>query len=399
MSNPFIGGQSAMTPFTPPEQRDLERRQRIAEMLRMQAARPVDTGTQMAGGWAVPNSPVAPFERLGQALIASRSQSRVDADEDKYMRERRQQIVDALKGFSKDGNAEALLNNPDTAAFGLEAMMGDRKLSAEADQAAMDRRAEENAAMQDRMAEFERAKMAAAAQVEAARLRAANGPGASPYYQFLPGQDGYLVGNSRTGEVEPAMVNGRPAVPGALSPPLQAELSAAREGGKVGGRETAEAAIALPGASSKAQQVDELASELLAHPGLSDAVGVKGAPYMFGAKDAPIGGTDAAGFEARLKQLQGGAFLEAFQMLKGGGAVTEIEGIKAEQSYARISTAQTEEEFRSAVKDFVESVKSGVKKLEARRDAAASVANPVSATGAIMPTEKPDDLVNMYRSK
>jgi hypothetical protein len=51
------------------------------------------------------------------------------------------------------------------------------------------------------------------------------------------------------------------------------------------------------------------------------------------------------------------------------------------------------------VKDFVESVKSGVKKLEARRDAAASVANPVSATGAIMPTEKPDDLVNMYRSK
>jgi hypothetical protein len=191
MSNPFIGGQSAMTPFTPPEQRDLERRQRIAEMLRMQAARPTDTGTQMAGGWAIPNSPVAPFERLGQALIASRSQSRVDADEDKYMRDRQQKLVDALKGYGKDGNAEALLNNPDTAAFGLEAMMGDRKLSAEADQAAMDRRAEENAAMQDRMAEFERAQLDAAARVEAARLRGIGGiNGAQPpanvqEYQFF----------------------------------------------------------------------------------------------------------------------------------------------------------------------------------------------------------------------
>jgi hypothetical protein len=122
-----------MTPFTPPEQRDLERRQRIAEMLRMQAARPTDTGTQMAGGWAIPNSPVAPFERLGQALIASRSQSRVDADEDKYMRERQKQIADALKGFGKVGNVEALLDTPELMGMGASAIGAERAARLESD--------------------------------------------------------------------------------------------------------------------------------------------------------------------------------------------------------------------------------------------------------------------------
>lgn len=52
---------------------------------------------------------------------------------------------------------------------------------------------------------------------------------------------------------------------------------------------------------------------------------------------------------SRIEKLQGQAFLQAFESLKGGGAITEIEGKKAEQAIARLRTSQTEDEFKAAL--------------------------------------------------
>jgi hypothetical protein len=92
------------------------------------------------------------------------------------------------------------------------------------------------------------------------------------------------------------------------------------------------------------------------HPGLENSVGIKsyGAildnlPYGVG---GPIQGTDAADFTAALAQVTGKQFLQAFETLKGGGQITEIEGTKATEALANLSTSQSEKQFRKALLAF-----------------------------------------------
>lgn len=100
-----------------------------------------------------------------------------------------------------------------------------------------------------------------------------------------------------------------------------------------------QAQLDLPQAKSNAEYTKGLIDELISHPGLSDVVGVPGL-----AKFLP--GTKAQGFKSKLEQLQGKQFLEAFQNLKGGGQITEIEGKKATNALAALNEAQSEEDFK-----------------------------------------------------
>lgn len=100
-----------------------------------------------------------------------------------------------------------------------------------------------------------------------------------------------------------------------------------------------------------------------AHPGLDETFGnVMGIPQQW---TGAIPGTNKADFIARLEQLQGKAFLEAYAMLKGGGQITEIEGVKAENAMARMQRAQSKEAFVAAMKEFRDAVESGLRKLQA----------------------------------
>ncbi len=96
-----------------------------------------------------------------------------------------------------------------------------------------------------------------------------------------------------------------------------------------------------------------------AHPGFGQAVGL-GVP---GLKYIP--GTDTADFNKRLDQLKGGAFLEAFQTLKGGGQITEVEGKKATAAITRMDTAQSEDEFVKAATEFRGILSRGLEKAKA----------------------------------
>lgn len=122
--------------------------------------------------------------------------------------------------------------------------------------------------------------------------------------------------------------------------------------------------------SSLQQSIDEsmrtLAGikELRTHPGLESAVGAKGLSSGFGllGEDFAFGGTDAAGFQARLKKLGGSNFLQAYQSLKGGGAITEVEGKKAEQAIANLATSQSEEDFLKSLSELEEVVNAGIER-------------------------------------
>lgn len=65
-----------------------------------------------------------------------------------------------------------------------------------------------------------------------------------------------------------------------------------------------------------------------------------------------VGGTSAAGGQAKIDQLRGKAFLEAFESLKGGGSITEKEGEAATAAKIRLGQAQSEKDFLKALNDF-----------------------------------------------
>jgi hypothetical protein len=65
-------------------------------------------------------------------------------------------------------------------------------------------------------------------------------------------------------------------------------------------------------------------------------------------------GTDAADATALWKQIQGQAFLDAFERLRGGGQITVIEGEKATAAKARLDRAQSIEAVTSALNDLEE---------------------------------------------
>jgi hypothetical protein len=79
-----------------------------------------------------------------------------------------------------------------------------------------------------------------------------------------------------------------------------------------------------------------------------------------------IQGTQAADFDALLEQVQGGAFLKAFNDLRGGGSITQIEGEKATMALARVKRAQSEIGFVKAAREFVEILRDGIKNADKR---------------------------------
>lgn len=73
-----------------------------------------------------------------------------------------------------------------------------------------------------------------------------------------------------------------------------------------------------------------------------------------------IPGTDAKRFGARAKQLEGQAFLQAFESLKGGGHITEIEGRKATEAIGRLDTSQRAEDYRAALQELRDTLELGL---------------------------------------
>lgn len=128
--------------------------------------------------------------------------------------------------------------------------------------------------------------------------------------------------------------------------------------GQTAGKGRGEAQFDLPRVEQNAAQTLEVIDQLKSHPGRAAATGLSSwlDPRNY------IAGTDAANFHAMRQQLAGKTFLEAYQTLKGGGQITEIEGQKAENAIARLQTAQSDAAFMQALDDFEDVVRRGLER-------------------------------------
>lgn len=160
-----------------------------------------------------------------------------------------------------------------------------------------------------------------------------------------------------------------------MDPTRQAGIAQAKATGTETGKTAAKAAADLPGAVESAERGIALIDEMVGdtsinergqlvygkkkpHAGFSSYVGVG----MPGARF--IEGGDTASFELRQKQIEGQAFLDAFQTLKGGGQITEKEGEKATAAISRMNKASSEVEYIKAARELQDVLRSGVKKAK-----------------------------------
>lgn len=99
----------------------------------------------------------------------------------------------------------------------------------------------------------------------------------------------------------------------------------------------------------------------LTHPGLDRAVG-----RFDNLLPNTLQTQDAVDFRVRLEQLQGNAFMQAYQSLKGAGPITDIEGQKATNAQARLNAAQSEEAMRAAMAEMRQLILERKAKIEAK---------------------------------
>ena len=106
----------------------------------------------------------------------------------------------------------------------------------------------------------------------------------------------------------------------------------------------------------------DVVDKALNHPGLDASVGtIQGR--------LPAVTNDQADFQALLAQIQGTVFLQAFESLKGGGQITQIEGEKAENAMARLNRVQSEAGFREALRELRDVIQTARDRLASQQNA------------------------------
>jgi hypothetical protein len=178
---------------------------------------------------------------------------------------------------------------------------------------------------------------------------------------------------------------------------LAENQAAAKARGKVIAENKVEAERALPGAIATAEQTLTLIDEMIGDArvskdgkewevpkggrdpaeGFTDYVGLGFPGERF------LEGSDAASYERRQLQIEGKTFLEAFESLRGGGAITEVEGAKGQQAISRMNKAQSEVEYVKAARELQEVVRKGVER--ARTKAGVAPGGGGTAGGASNP--------------
>ena len=121
-----------------------------------------------------------------------------------------------------------------------------------------------------------------------------------------------------------------------------------------------EAQQGLPQYISDANRELNVINQLLEHEGFE---------YIYGAGSylPKIGGTPLADAGALRDQIGGAAFLKAFESLKGGGQITEIEGQKATAAMTRLQNERiSPAAARKAAAELQEVIRSGIERAKAQ---------------------------------
>lgn len=150
---------------------------------------------------------------------------------------------------------------------------------------------------------------------------------------------------------------------------VKADAAIRQAGGAEEARQTAQSRVELaqmyPKVVSDSTSVIKLIDKALNHPGRETATG---ASFKYDPRNY-LPGSDATNFRVLADQLRGGTFLQAFQSLKGAGAITQVEGTKAEQAIARLEQAQSDEEFVVALQELRAIAEKAPMLMQAKLDA------------------------------
>ena len=129
------------------------------------------------------------------------------------------------------------------------------------------------------------------------------------------------------------------------------------------GKAQTEAALNLPDAISRAERSIETIDALMAHPGFKKRYGIE----SLGGLMPALPGGQGAGAQAYIDQLTGAAFLEAFETLKGGGQITEMEGKKATAAITRLQDQRiSPAEAEKAMQELREVARTGLLKAKVK---------------------------------
>lgn len=134
-------------------------------------------------------------------------------------------------------------------------------------------------------------------------------------------------------------------IPGAAE--AQARAAGLKQQAEKVGEGAAAAQVNLPTALSAGNMLIRNIDAVLAAKGLDNVVGVTaGHPWT------PTIRQSSADVEALLKPIEGGIFMQAYQSLKGGGAISDVEGAKAAASISALNDRRmSPPAYRAALKE------------------------------------------------
>lgn len=162
--------------------------------------------------------------------------------------------------------------------------------------------------------------------------------------------------------------------------------NAGAEQDKAQGKAAGEAKSALPSIEQNANNMLGAIDSLDNDPYLESMLGAVNSrmPNVTG---------NSARVQSKMDQITGQTFLQAFNSLRGGGAITDVEGAKATQALARLNTAQNPKDYRDALNELRTIVTSGVTRA---REKAGMVGTPSAAPATNSGGSSVDDLLKKY---
>jgi hypothetical protein len=205
--------------------------------------------------------------------------------------------------------------------------------------------------------------------------------------------------------MQPDGKGGQTFIPGGeKDPAVERQVANSRAAGAQTGKSDAIALEKLPSAISTGteliRKLDALLGDaavvdgkvLVPAKGIAPANGFENAFGLTGMAARAYPGSAAADFQAKVKEILGGAFLEAYETLRGAQGITDVEGKKATESRTRMSFDLSPAEFINAAREYRKTAAEALGRSETRlkslKSSSAAPANRPSLD-AIFATPEP----------
>lgn len=348
-----------------------------------------DNGAALMRGDANALAGYAQFDPQAAMAMQQRQQDRAWQVEDRDYQRQRQQAQDARADQEWQLRVEQYAAQKSTAEREAEAAqiedavkMGLALPDAESWDAMMAQHAPELVGQFDNRQAHAQRYMSMAEILRGQQTGASSGPryGLTPIY----GTD--AEGNTVVMQIGEDGSAVQTALPEGVKPDLRVkafETAAGQAAGKGQGQAIAD----LPGSLEKVERAVKNITAIRDDPALAGITG------MIQGRLPPMtqAGTD---LNARVQQAQGQMFLEAYSTLRGGGAITENEGLKAERAMARLDRAQSYEAYQQALNEVIEVLETGLKRLHEK--AGVQMPSEGQPGGGVPDALSDDDLLKMY---